>query len=869
MFLATADNSNLPSTINLNQLTFAGKINVNNVTSRINKPLTMTFSQGLGNGNFFPLLTLNPEEGSVVWQLGTFESCASGGGNDAQLTLFSGLASPQVHLFTIVVDGAPGDVVDWTEKNGTYSECILDCNSDMAITTNDLNGSLALTFPSLPKCNPKHQVSFGHVQNAGVDFIKVELSGYQPNNQLFTKFDGVVHLEAMSNGIPDLDFVPIGAPGAQSPSVDLFKRKNADGSFDIYFSSSNGTTWAPNATPQNLFFIQIVGQTNLSQGAVITCSLTSSRSVSALLNGTPFFCAFSTLDSDVVIPGFPSCPGKLKVTASQTFDTDCGLMLSFNIATAGFAPQNFSSAFIELLFILENANTVPTGFSSNLEGATTGFGSLVQVNANTWKFIYNATSPVTIESGDYIDVQFEVEAECVKYYIVRAEGIHATQSTPCAFNSAVQASNWPACVPVVSGILMRPGLNANAGRNTFMYLRSTTDPNYAPYSEIVCGGPFSFCPDQDKLPVYLQPVSAEPNEYLCGVNNWDLVLISRHNMGIENLPLPYSRVAANANEFVDLGQQQIIDGKDINAIRFCILGTTPQFGVNNSSPSWRYFKETYQFSNPSEPQHSHPYTGADKSLVPNPVVPGAYGQFTQVKMGDVDNSCVCGAKPALAEKTITVAYTQLTNGRIRADFKNFGGNALGQQWGFRFPVSDYKLVGIKGNAAYEIDDLCFGRAAEAEGIVRFLWYSRDGEEGIPAHGLLFSAEFEPLAHADIQPLQIQMTEEGMESLLYESAEAVSRATIAELAPIQPFSLLVQPNPVQDHTNVYIDALVEGNATIKVESPMGLVVFERAVNLAKGQNTFRMDLPGLVPGNYFVHVVNERAAVRRTIVKTGF
>lgn len=114
---------------------------------------------------------------------------------------------------------------------------------------------------------------------------------------------------------------------------------------------------------------------------------------------------------------------------------------------------------------------------------------------------------------------------------------------------------------------------------------------------------------------------------LNGVSTNDLVLISKHILGIQPLDSPYKLIAADANQ----------DGKitttDIVVLRKLILG------IANELPngrSWRFMPQNYTFPNPLNP-FQPPFP--ERIEVPNTADPApSYFSFKGVKIGDVDFS---------------------------------------------------------------------------------------------------------------------------------------------------------------------------------------------------------------------------------------
>lgn len=113
---------------------------------------------------------------------------------------------------------------------------------------------------------------------------------------------------------------------------------------------------------------------------------------------------------------------------------------------------------------------------------------------------------------------------------------------------------------------------------------------------------------------------------LNGITTFDLVLISKHILGIESLNSPYKMMAADAN------RSNSITTSDIVAIRKLILGIDTVLAGNTS---WRFVPQSHQFTNPVNPLMS---PIPDKIEVQTTSGPMGGLNFIGVKVGDVNNT---------------------------------------------------------------------------------------------------------------------------------------------------------------------------------------------------------------------------------------
>ncbi len=140
-------------------------------------------------------------------------------------------------------------------------------------------------------------------------------------------------------------------------------------------------------------------------------------------------------------------------------------------------------------------------------------------------------------------------------------------------------------------------------------------------------GPFSLTPYRNDNP-------------LNGITTFDLVLISKHILGIEPLGSPYKMLAADAN------RSNSITTFDIVALRKLILGIDDTLAGNQS---WRFVRKDFVFPNPG-----NPFAGTLPELIEAQLqtAPLTGLNFTAIKVGDVNNTAVPNALGPNLERTL-------------------------------------------------------------------------------------------------------------------------------------------------------------------------------------------------------------------------
>lgn len=122
-------------------------------------------------------------------------------------------------------------------------------------------------------------------------------------------------------------------------------------------------------------------------------------------------------------------------------------------------------------------------------------------------------------------------------------------------------------------------------------------------------------------------VASRDSNDLGGVSTFDLVLISKHILGLEILDSPWKIIAADANK------SNSVTTFDIVEIRKLILGIYPAFPNNTS---WRFFPANASFSNPTMPFSSN--LPPEVISIQNLQADYNGANFKGLKVGDVNNT---------------------------------------------------------------------------------------------------------------------------------------------------------------------------------------------------------------------------------------
>lgn len=855
----------------VNFVEFHGMLNVNNFTTYIDRDLTLQLAQGgVFATPYFSFLDLPAlANGEVIWKVGQEENCQE---PVPANTITLPVGKNGVDLFTIAVAGTPGDYVNFFMLGGTV--CIPFCSGAMNVTHST---TLDVTFPTPAYCLPSVTATFVEETISNIRFIKVSLNGLNPNNAA-RKIDGVIHINPVMNGITDLDLIPNPDPNFWNTK----KRKNADGSFDIYFFSIWPLTAQWPISSIDVMLIEITGQYNLSQGGKLSCSLQSGRGSFSNQSGT-WTCSLAGVPNDILIDGYPTCPDGLTISATRYVGAGCQLGARYTLTFQGDSALNLNRLHLLLGFNTDNTANAPLQVDApQLPCPSCWTQTMVEPGFYTYE--YTNPGPLTLPNGTTITIPFSVSQDCIRYFILMADAVPSGAADTCALTTTIDLNNFPACDPAVHGqIVLSDDIS---GLNVPHYMVSLIGQSgYLLQNFDDCAEDYSFCPDLTKAPFVLRVNTAPThvNNYGCGtcVSAFDMLLINRHILGLQLLAPPYRMIAADVNSgdgAIELG----ISTFDMVEIRKCILGTQSNFGLN-SNPSWWYINDNYQL--PNMPAHVFNPDSLGWRIANSVNVPvnsqNPYGIFHAVKVGDVNLNCNCTGFPPFTDPDVA-NRSGFTGFRIDASkIRNTGGSIImpvygnapfgiaALQGGFRFDASALSLTRIIPNEDAGVAGYQFGTVKAADGEVRFVWIPEDGVTLLPGDAWLFSLEF-AVKNGAVPPAgqfcwlsdnilnSVVYPADGRElpaNLLWETAER----EMLELG------LMVNPNPFRETAKVFVYSGKAQEGIVRLQDSRGGIRMQQPVELIAGDNTLEIqtDVP---PGVYFVVVESAGNRIFRRVVK---
>ena len=374
--------------------------------------------------------------------------------------------------------------------------------------------------------------------------------------------------------------------------------------------------------------------------------------------------------------------------------------------------------------------------------------------------------------------------------------------------------------PTIAGAIATEGENGVEGVdvqvNGGLFAQFTDINGDFTFNGLPAGGDYSVTPMLDENPGN-------------GVTTYDLVLISRHILGIQNLNTPYKIIAADANK------SNSVTTLDMVVIRKVILQIEPGFANNTS---WRFVNKDFAFANPT-----NPFAAQFPEVINynNLSADDLNADFVAIKVGDVNGSAATNLAGNAEERTfngalnINVEEQQMKAGKTyTVAFTAAAAELLGYQ--FTLNVSEaVEVVDLIGGVAGEEN---FGLLLE-EGVITTSWNVSEAR-ALAQGEVLFTLVIS--ANADVA-----VSEAFAVSSSYTVAEAYNsnsellnvNLTISGQAANE-FALYQNvPNPFKGVTVVGFTLPEAASATLKVMDVSGKVLQVVTGDYAKGYNEVRL------------------------------
>ncbi|MEZ4991464.1 MAG: T9SS type A sorting domain-containing protein [Saprospiraceae bacterium] len=394
------------------------------------------------------------------------------------------------------------------------------------------------------------------------------------------------------------------------------------------------------------------------------------------------------------------------------------------------------------------------------------------------------------------------------------------------------------------------GVDVELSGGQFMAMQTKADGNYS-FEDLEPGFDYTVTPNHDK-------------DYLNGLSTFDLVLMTKHALGLQPLDSPYKRIAADVNN------DQRITALDAIAMRRMLLHITDEFENNTS---WRFIPADYIFPDPE-----NPWKEAFPEVININALPGDLEaqDFIALKVGDIDLN---------AQANALSAESRTTNGRFlfQVDAPKL---EAGQVYRIPFRADDlaslqgYQMTLNLAPVALELVDIEYGLTGPEnfglryldEGLITTSW-NQLGSRSAEADQLVFTLVVKALQNAklsDVLSVSNRLTRaeayDQDNSLLDVGIEFVS----GEIA-VSGFELTQNtPNPFRESTTIGFYLPEDAQTSLKIYDLSGRVLKVINQDLPAGRHQIVLDRAELA-GNgllYYTLTAGPYAATRKMIVVDG-
>lgn len=327
---------------------------------------------------------------------------------------------------------------------------------------------------------------------------------------------------------------------------------------------------------------------------------------------------------------------------------------------------------------------------------------------------------------------------------------------------------------------------------------------------------------------------------LSGVSTYDLVLISKHILGLEPLNTPYKMIAADANRSGSITTYDIVE------IRKLILGINTEFSNNTS---WRFVDRGFQF-----PEASNPFkTTFPENINFNPYIsPVAPLDFIAIKIGDVN----CSTSPLLTSEEITARTptTLALPDRILSTGETIelplqlttASQWLGAQFGLEY---DPQLLEIQSTESNTLPGFDTGNWAQPRaGRLNVSWSGATPITTLPNDPII-TLRVRVLASVRLRDA-IRFTDERIRPELYDlNAQPVPLQLVFHEQQVSANGASIldpQPNPTTDAAAIPIRLLQPENVDVILTDLAGRTLHQRTIGLDAGTHLLE------IPASAFPH-----------------
>ncbi len=558
-----------------------------------------------------------------------------------------------------------------------------------------------------------------------------------------------------------------------------------------------------------------------------------------------------------------SCPG-LDPVVTYNFNPNslggCGSQTTVNFTATD--PCGRSASCASTIVVVDNeapviSGLIPSAFRNCGTYANSDYQSWaqdamnsVEINNNcdntiTWSYSPNTPNAENCETGS-------ISTTIVTFTATDNCGNASTTSAKFYLKDGPQAINM-----TVSGHLRTENdefvelVEVNATGSDIEEEMETSDDGYYEF-ELPSENNYTVLPARNDNP-------------LNGISTLDLILISRHILGVESLDSPYKLIAADVNNSGDITAFDMIE------LRKMILLINDEFENNTS---WRFVGEGFVFADPTNPFES---TFPEEYNI-NDLNENEIADFIGVKIGDVNGSAIPNqlvigdTREGLEDLNFVLQNEKLVIGEeYTVDFKakDFI-QVQGYQFSLNFDQSALEFVDyIPGDLANMTADN-FGFSHLSDGVITHSWNQKSAAN-LADDAVLFSLQFKAKSSGKLSEV-IQLTSGYTPGEAYSSLEGLMNTALTfefDKGGLKDVFELYQntPNPFRNETTIGFYLPEASDAKFSIYDLNGRTLLELDGHYRAGYNEVVISNADLKGANmmYYKLSLADRSKVMRMMM----
>ncbi|MBN8685151.1 MAG: hypothetical protein J0L99_21065, partial [Chitinophagales bacterium] len=318
--------------------------------------------------------------------------------------------------------------------------------------------------------------------------------------------------------------------------------------------------------------------------------------------------------------------------------------------------------------------------------------------------------------------------------------------------------------------------------------------------------------------VTITPV--EDDNHINGVSTFDLVLISKHILGIEPLTSPYKMIAADANKSGSITTFDIVE------LRKLILGVYTELPNNTS---WRFVDKAYSFPNPSNPFAN---VFPENKTIAEISTSMLSEDFVSVKVGDLNGNAVANNLMQSEDRSAGVLYLNTEDREVKS------GETFEISLSTAAAVQGYQLT--LNHAGLEILDVTGIKSENFAVHADAVTLSVDGSQTAATITLKVRA-MQSGKLSRMLGVSSRITKAEAYNAASERLDIALRYNNSAVITGLPFELYQNvPNPFISKTSIGFHLPEAATVTLKVYDESGRVLLTQKGDFAKGYNQFSLD-----------------------------